>query len=984
MAQDVRFLSNRPVERLFSAKPGPNRDPDSGFFSVQDSVLLRDFPTPATDGDFVLGDGPAGHVQRLVRLPDRFESSTSAPAVTGPLTEDTHHDHDHDGEHDGESVAGGQEPPLSSPGVPPLPAISEVFELHEGEDCSHPHENNPIRFAARNAELEGHMQWLESELTAAREDSVAAGDLAERVQRAFDRVTRKQQQTGLTETLGLILHHEREHLPNIRDWHRRLQRVEESFHRLSDVEFALESEAQHIGQASAADLGESADADGLIERRRQIVVAGLARVQDCSEAMTHLDSQCRHLIATIEAFDAHIQKNVLWIRSTQPLGVGDFREASSLMLALAEPAQWLDGMRAVLAVMSEHVVNVGAAGFFLLLVISFGSELRRRLQLAGARATGADGQVRMLPAAEAVVLTLVTVLAWPLFFWVVGVSLAGSLASTTLVIAFGRAMQAAAIAGGSLSLLRGVFQPDGLARRHFGWGETAAEAVFQRFARVSLWAVPLVSAVAFLDYYAKGQWSNSIGRIVFVAGMLLLANFLRITLNVRDGLLLDLGGPDSPVQKLRWPAMLAAVLVPLLIGMTAATGYYYSAFELTECLARTWCQSIFVVVILGLLLRAVDRAVQSFESNRTTLRLSESETADRASEEVEAATVRREIADSREQMRRFVRISVAVVALLSCWRIWHEVLPALNVVNDVKLWSMTQDVAQRMADPGTGSNVVQTMARVVPITLGDLIRACLILAVTIAASKNLPGLLDTLLLRRLPFDRGGRHAISTICRYLLTTAGTVLALSAVGVDWASVQWLVAAMTVGLGFGLQEIFANFVSGLIILLERPIRIGDFVTVNGQTGFVTRIQFRATTITDLDRRELLVPNKKFITDELVNWTLSDPITRLVVPLGIAYGSDTSMAHRLLLEVAHEHPVVLDEPPPSAVMTGFGDSTLDFELRVYIPRRDEFAQILHDLNTAIDRKFRAAKIEIAFPQCDINVRGLEQVAAAVLRKAA
>ena len=158
---------------------------------------------------------------------------------------------------------------------------------------------------------------------------------------------------------------------------------------------------------------------------------------------------------------------------------------------------------------------------------------------------------------------------------------------------------------------------------------------------------------------------------------------------------------------------------------------------------------------------------------------------------------------------------------------------------------------------------------------------------------------------------------------------------------------------------------------------------MTVNGETGFVTRIQFRATTITDLDRRELLVPNKKFITDELINWTLSDPITRLVVPVGIAYGSDTSMAHQLLLEVAAEHPVVLKEPESTAIMTAFGDSTLNFELRVFIPRRDEFSQITHELNTAIDRKFRGANIEIAFPQCDINVRGLEQLAN-VARRAA
>jgi len=183
---------------------------------------------------------------------------------------------------------------------------------------------------------------------------------------------------------------------------------------------------------------------------------------------------------------------------------------------------------------------------------------------------------------------------------------------------------------------------------------------------------------------------------------------------------------------------------------------------------------------------------------------------------------------------------------------------------------------------------------------------------------------------------------------------------------------VAAMTVGLGFGLQEIFANFVSGLIILFERPVRVGDIVTVGGGTGTVTQIRMRATTITDSDRKELIIPNKKFITDEVINWTLSDPITRVVIRVGIAYGSDTQLAQRLLLRAARKHPLVVDEPEPSALFAGFGLSTLDFELRVFIPNREVYAAVLHDLNTAIDRSFRDAKVEIAFPQQDLHIRSL------------
>jgi potassium efflux system protein len=203
----------------------------------------------------------------------------------------------------------------------------------------------------------------------------------------------------------------------------------------------------------------------------------------------------------------------------------------------------------------------------------------------------------------------------------------------------------------------------------------------------------------------------------------------------------------------------------------------------------------------------------------------------------------------------------------------------------------------------------------------------------------------------------------------------IFACQTIGMRWSSVQWLVAAMTVGLGFGLQEIFANLVSGLIILFEQPIRLGDLVTVGGLTGKVTRMQIRATTITDFDRRELVVPNKKFITDDVINWTLTDPITRVVIPIGVAYGSDTKLTHNTLLGVAEKHPLVLREPAATAVFTGFGDSTLNFELRFYLGSRDVYGQVLHEMNTTIDEEFRQANLEIAFPQQDIHIRSIESV---------
>jgi potassium efflux system protein len=191
-------------------------------------------------------------------------------------------------------------------------------------------------------------------------------------------------------------------------------------------------------------------------------------------------------------------------------------------------------------------------------------------------------------------------------------------------------------------------------------------------------------------------------------------------------------------------------------------------------------------------------------------------------------------------------------------------------------------------------------------------------------------------------------------------------------QWSQIQWLATALTFGLAFGLQEMFANFVAGLIILLERPIRVGDVVTVDDITGVVSKIRIRATSITNWDRKEYVVPNKEFITGRLLNWTLSDQVNRIVIKVGVAYGSDTERARELLLKAAHEHPLVLDDPPSLATFEGFGDNSLDLVLRTYLASMENRLEVIHQLHTAIDQSFRQAGIEIAFPQRDLHIRSV------------
>jgi potassium efflux system protein len=215
---------------------------------------------------------------------------------------------------------------------------------------------------------------------------------------------------------------------------------------------------------------------------------------------------------------------------------------------------------------------------------------------------------------------------------------------------------------------------------------------------------------------------------------------------------------------------------------------------------------------------------------------------------------------------------------------------------------------------------------------------------------------------------GARYTTSTLMSYVIVGVGTISALSALGLHWSKLQWLIAALGVGIGFGLQGIVADFIGGLIILFERPIRVGDIVTVGDNVGEVSKIRIRATTIRDRDGKELLVPNKDFISSTLVNWSLSDSHMRITIPVGVAYGSDVEQALKILGEIASDHPRVLEEPEPHVMFENFGDNALELSARCFLAQYLGWRDIATELRREIYKRFTEAGIVIAFPQRDVH----------------
>ena len=304
---------------------------------------------------------------------------------------------------------------------------------------------------------------------------------------------------------------------------------------------------------------------------------------------------------------------------------------------------------------------------------------------------------------------------------------------------------------------------------------------------------------------------------------------------------------------------------------------------------------------------------------------------------------------------KFLNTLLLFGSLLGIAAVWSDVFPALGILDSVELWQRTDSVNGK-------DLVVQT-------TLADFFGALTIGFVGWVVVRRLPSLLDILLRQRMDVAAASAYAAAIVTKYFLTAMIVITVLSMLGGSWSQIQWAVAALSLGIGFGLQEIVANFFSGLIILFEQPIRVGDTVTVGETSGVVTKIQMRATTIRDWDRRELLVPNKEFVTARLLNWSLTDPVTRINIEVGVAYDSDMDAALEIVRRAALGHPMVLDDPAPFVTFDSFGADSLEITLRCYVEELDKRLSIASAIRLDINRNLKASGIVVAYPQRDVHL---------------
>jgi small-conductance mechanosensitive channel len=256
-------------------------------------------------------------------------------------------------------------------------------------------------------------------------------------------------------------------------------------------------------------------------------------------------------------------------------------------------------------------------------------------------------------------------------------------------------------------------------------------------------------------------------------------------------------------------------------------------------------------------------------------------------------------------------------------------------------------------------------------SVASLFVGVLIFAAALLLSRTLSRMLQSRISKKAYLDPGLRYTLGRLTQYLIITVGVLFALSlGVGLDLTSIAVLLTALSVGIGFGLQYIAADIASGFILLFERPVRVGDRITIGKEEGDVHSINLRTTVITTNDRVSVIVPNSKLIRDELINWSYGDPRARIAIPVGVAYGSDVDLVTETLLKATEEVDNVLRDPPPKVQFLKFGDWSQDFRLLVWTNRPRLHTQIRSDINYRIERLFRDAGIEIPFPQTELRLR--------------
>ncbi|MCK2183617.1 mechanosensitive channel MscK [Halomonas getboli] len=715
--------------------------------------------------------------------------------------------------------------------------------------------------------------------------------------------------------------------------------------RLQDPEQQADRRLEEAGAQASEAVSESLVQ--LLRARRELLDRLEPTYGELLTAAIELQLNQQQLVETSRELRGTIDEQLFWIANARPLDLSWLTRLPSHLSVEWGEGEW----RRALPVHWRWPDAGALLASPVLLLAGVLLALRRPLSRHLARLHDEIGHLRQDSQGhtpQAIALEALLALPGPLCL--VAVALAMIFGGVGLAVSIGSALLYLALAWAMIAWMRRLLVSDGVAIHHFHW----PSGYVARLRRWLWWLGLALVPVLFVGTQARDVDIDLTQRPL--ALLLLLVGLVGMSLALARLILAHT--PFFGVKLFRLLLGLAMAMVPLVLGGLVIFGYAYTAlslvgrFVITLDLLGIWIL-VEAAVVRGLAVAARRLAYRRALARRRAL-AHEAENGEHGVEVVEEPPL--DMQQVNQQSLRLSKLILMLGFLVILYLVWADLLTVFGYLEQVMILG---------GEGQQGGELVGTS-----ISVADLCVALLVVALTLIMARNLPGLLEVMVLSRLELKQGSAYAISSLLSYVIIGTGVVWALGTLGVSWSKLQWLVAALGVGLGFGLQEIFANFISGLIILFERPVRIGDTITLGNLTGTVNRIRIRATTVTDFDRKEIIIPNKTFVTDQLINWSLSDSITRVILTYGVAYGSDHRLVQRLLHRVAEENARVLADPEPQVLFMRYGESSLEFELRIFVNSLGDRLLATDEINGRVGELFAEHGLEIAFNQMDVWLR--------------
>ncbi|MDH4982560.1 mechanosensitive ion channel domain-containing protein [Hyphomicrobium sp. D-2] len=713
--------------------------------------------------------------------------------------------------------------------------------------------------------------------------------------------------------------------------------------------------AQRHGETPPAEVRESLEK--LVGARRDLYVqlhdTLVTRISQLAES----NAAERDLLNQTTQLRALLNSRLLWLPTSGTIGIGWLDQVRTSFGWILNVEAWQETASTLLSRAAQLPLPTALVLLVFSALVLFTRKMTRRLAtIADAvRRYSSDNYMRT---PEAMAITALLSVKTPLLIGYAGwlLTLPPPPPASEFSAAVGAGLLAVAYLLLFLRLIQFISAENGLFSAHFGWSERARAVLRRNVIWLKYTITPIALILGMINVSSAQSVRDGLGRFAFLAGAFAVAIFIARVIDPRRGVVADRISTGHPLWAMRmiWHPFIS--LVPLAVAGIALWGYYDGASQIRDGLLLSVTLIAGAYLIYCVIMRQVLVARRQLEIARALERREQARAKAAALQETEATGEQQpapvvtepevDIASISDQTRQLVRLTVFLLLGTTLYFFWREALPSLALL-DVPLWQqvITVDGAPRS----------------MPVTVSNVFVALAIGIITLIAARNLPGLLEITALHRLRIEAGTRYAISAVSRYLIAIVGLIFAFRSIGFDWSQVQWIVAALGVGVGFGLQEIVANFISGLIILFERPVRVGDTVTIGNLTGTVSRIHIRATSMTDGENREIIIPNKSLITEKVINWTLTDSITRVTLKIGIAYGTDTLRAQLLILDAVKATPQVLDSPAPSVFFIGFGSKGLEFEVRAFVLQLAHRSAVINDLHVSIERALREKEIAMS-----------------------